>query len=206
MRHIGLLGGSFDPIHLGHIVLAQQVIKTFALDQVQLIPCFQPAHRQSLHATAAQRLHMAKLACQNNDKLCVNDIEYRLKSVSYTVNTLKALKKELNQCSLSFIMGVDAFKNFDSWHQWQEILTLTNLIVATRPNYSIENNTWFNEYQIDNNDLKNYSAGKITFFNFNALDISSTIIRQRIKKNVDVSRNLKSKVYNFIKQEGLYAT
>ena len=206
MRHIGLLGGSFDPIHLGHIALAQQACKTFELDQVQLIPCYQPAHRQPLYATVEQRLHMVELACQDDDKLCVNDIEYRLKSTSYTVNTLKALRQELGECSLYFIMGADAFKTFDTWHHWQEILTLTNLIIATRPNHYIENNKLLSKYQVNSDELKNHRASKIAFFNFDALDISSTAIRKTIKKSFDVSRNLKTNVYNFIKQEGLYAT
>ena len=208
MRNIGCLGGTFDPIHKGHLHLAKTVYDTCKLDEVKLIPCYQAVHRDSVVATPEQRLHMAELACADSPYLTCDNIEFRLSGPSYSINSIQALKIQYPDDHLHFIIGFDVFAQFHTWKGWQEILNLCNLIVARRPNSSFENSDTLrllSERQVDHTELNTFAFGKIALCDFNALNLSSTEIRENIKKNLDVSRNLPNTVYNFIVDEEIYA-
>jgi len=130
-QRVGILGGTFDPIHEGHLIIAENAIQTLTLDHVELIPCFQPPHRQAI-ASAVDRLAMVKLAIKNHAKLIVNDVEIKRKGISYTIDTLRELKKISPATEFFYIIGADAFSQFDTWKSPQEILTLATLVVVNR--------------------------------------------------------------------------
>ena len=134
-RLIGIFGGTFDPIHLGHIHFANTIYKLCDLQKILLVPCNKSPLRTQPIASAQDRFNMLKLACQNFPHMSVEDYEILRPETSYTVNTLKHLKQKYSSSPLALIMGIDAFNSFDKWHKWEEILELSHLIIADRPGF-----------------------------------------------------------------------
>lgn len=130
MKRIGLLGGSFDPVHVAHIALAQNALQALALAEVQLIPAANPWQRAALHATAGQRRDMLQLAVAGHSGLVVNPIEIERGGATYTIDTLRALPQDARY---SWLLGADQLANFCTWRDWREIARLVDLAVATRP-------------------------------------------------------------------------
>ena len=205
---IGLLGGSFDPIHNGHLHIAQSVLDTFCLDAVHFIPNFQSPEKKQTSTSADDRIEMARLATKNHAKFIVNDIEIQRQGTSYTVDTLRSLKKDHPENKLAFIMGADAFNHFSRWHQYHEILTLCSLIVINRPSFSIT-------AEAENNDIAariNHSPSELgqnenqNIFTIHAkpTPISSTSIRQHIANGELADLPLPFAVKNYINQHRLY--
>ena len=139
---IGILGGTFDPIHLGHTQSAQAVANQLNLTEVLLIPAHIPPHKISAklvpHASAEQRAAMVEIACQKSELFTCDLRELKRSGHSYTVDTLKELKQQYPTKALFFIIGMDSLLTFTTWHKYKEILSLCHLVVNTRPNYSIE--------------------------------------------------------------------
>ena len=129
-RHIGLLGGSFDPVHIAHIALARTALQALALDGVELLPAADPWQRPPLAASGQQRLDMLRLAIADEPGLSVNPIEIERGGPTYTVDTLRALPK---QNRYTWLLGADQLSNFCTWRDWQEIVALVDLAVAARP-------------------------------------------------------------------------
>ncbi len=208
MQHIGLLGGTFDPIHTGHLHLALTVLNKLRLDEVRLIPCYQTVHRPQAIATPKQRLKMTNLACEAYTHIICDDLEFKREGKSYMIDTLQTIKQAQTNTYLYLIIGYDAFMHFTSWKNWQDILELANLIVAKRPNYNNQQNECtqllIQQYGIDFPAITSSRNGKISVLEINALNISASTIRENIKNHRDVSDVLPDNVYQFIKQEGLY--
>ena len=198
---LGILGGTFDPIHNGHLHVATTVLEKLGLDEVRLIPCYQPVHREQPLATPAQRLMMTQLACEDHAKLNCADTEFKRGGKSYMIETLQTIKESNIDSQLYLIIGHDAFMNFTSWKDWQGILEIVHLIVVKRPHVLASPHP--------HDLIAGLSAGPrssaIEILEINALDISSTTIRKNIKENKDISGMLPIKVSHYIKQEGLYA-
>lgn len=208
MQCIGLLGGTFDPIHKGHLHLAMAVLEKLNLDEIRLIPAYQPVHREKTIATAKQRLTMTRLACEGQANIVTDAIEYNRGGKSYMIDTLQAIKQLNTNASLYLIIGYDAFIHFTDWKEWETILKLAHLIVAKRPGHDHDNqktNALIKDYGIDSKNIKSYHNSKICVLEIDALNISSTIIREKIKNHLDVSDILPTNVFEYIKQEGLYA-
>ena len=135
---IGVLGGTFDPIHFAHLRLAEEVAEAFLLDTVRLIPSADPPHRTSPGASAQDRLRMVRLALESaGDHLVADGSELERVGKSYMVDTLKALREENPSESISLILGTDAFIELMTWYEWQQLFTLAHIIVASRPNLPI---------------------------------------------------------------------
>lgn len=130
MKRIGLLGGSFDPVHVAHIALAQNALEALALAEVQLIPAANPWQRAALHATGGQRRDMLELAVAGHPGLVVNPIEIERGGATYTIDTLRALPQDARY---AWLLGADQLANFCTWRDWREIARLVDLAVATRP-------------------------------------------------------------------------
>ncbi|MFY2610076.1 nicotinate (nicotinamide) nucleotide adenylyltransferase [Achromobacter ruhlandii] len=130
MKRIGLLGGSFDPVHVAHVALAENALRALGLAQVQLIPAANPWQRAALHATADQRRAMLELAIAGHDGLAVNPIELERGGATYTIDTLRALPADARYV---WLLGADQLANFCTWQSWREIASLVDLAVATRP-------------------------------------------------------------------------
>ena len=211
---IGILGGTFDPIHLGHTQSAQAVANELGLTKVLLIPAHIPPHKTSAtlvpHASAEQRAAMVEIACQSSKLFFCDPRELQRSGQSYTVDTLKELKQQYPEQTLYFIIGMDSLMSFTSWHQYQEILTLCHLVVNTRPNYPIEqlNKTTkalLCQHQAsDISELSQDNSGRIYFAKACFFDISSTQIRQHLAQKQSGHPQLQPKISEFIHKNKLY--
>ena len=206
---IALFGGTFDPIHLGHILPVQATAKWLGAEQVHVIPAHIPPHKIAPHASASQRAEMVSIVCQQyNYKLDTRELTRQ--SRSYTIDTLNEIKAEQPLENLYFIMGMDSLLSFTLWHQWQDILKLCNLVVNIRPGYdhkALETKLdpeLATRLVYDIAQLKPKQVGQILLHECKALDISSTTIRAKIKAGENCSQLLPEAVYSYIEQNKLY--
>ena len=218
---IGLFGGTFNPIHRGHLRAASEVIKRFNLDQIFLIPAALPPHKTpGAVANADDRLEMIHLAITDLSGLTVSDVELNRPGPSYTIDTVQHFKNTLADDSrIYLIMGLDAFLEFDTWKSYTELLEQIAFIVMARPDedYADADQGW----KILENYLKSTlsedyefittrgcftSEGKqpIYIVDIDAMDISSTKIRQNIKANKTIKNLVPPRVAEFIQSKGLY--
>jgi nicotinate-nucleotide adenylyltransferase len=190
--NIGVFGGSFDPIHLGHIQSATHVANELSLTKILLIPAYVSPHKttKSLapQASAKQRSDMVNQVCLNNSLFCLDERELVRAGHSLTLDTLKELKLTYPTNTLYLIIGMDSLLNFDRWHGYRDILTLCHVVVNTRPNYSLEQlnpvlRALVKTHQEMNiASLQKSSAGKIYFTQPKLVNISSSEIRHRLKQ------------------------
>lgn len=186
---IGILGGTFNPIHLGHLVLADEVKHKLALDKVIFIPANIAPHKEEKDLIdAAHRLKMVKLAVADNPNFEVNDIEIKRRGKSYSIDTIKALNEQYpSSFKLFFILGSDGLNYLDSWKDIKELMKLSKLVAAGRPNYP----------------LRDLPKGVLPVV-IESLDISAFRIRQRIRNNEPIKYLLPEKVYSYIAKNNLY--
>lgn len=206
---IGILGGTFDPIHLGHIHLATTIHKLCNLQKTVLIPCYQSPLRTPPIASPENRLNMVQIAIKNISFLAVDTFEIERKTTSFTVKTLEYLRQKHGATSLSLIIGIDAFNRFDEWREPQKILELAHLIVANRPNYDqVMNKKVLSILQqresFDLQELQNKIAGLIYQVTINPLPISATEIRAMIRNHKDVRNLVTKEVWQYIGKNKLY--
>jgi len=212
---IGVLGGTFDPIHFAHLRLAEEVAEAFLLDTVRLIPSADPPHRTSPGASAQDRLHMVRLALEPaGDHLVADGSELNRVGKSYMVDTLKALREENPNESISLILGTDAFIELMTWHEWRQLFTLAHIIVASRPNLPISqlNNKLkgelFTEFEKRNshdyNTISSLTHGLIYTYEFTSLEVSGTSLRKRIQNGLSLKYLLPDNVINYIQDYSLY--
>lgn len=207
---IGVFGGTFDPIHKGHLQPVEQAAQQVHLQKVHLLPCHIPPHRQTPAVSAEHRLEMVKLACQNNPLFIADDRELRRHKPSYSFDTLREFRQQYPQQSLAFIMGMDAFNHFDSWYRWQDILNLSHLIICQRPGYHIQSNPSLDALikqhgNPNKNALHQNPCGIIHFTNVALMDISATDIRQQLYRGQFPTEMLYNNVAEYIRQQGLYS-
>jgi len=207
-----MLGGTFDPIHHGHLRLALELRDRLGFDQVRLLPCALPVHRESPGCSALQRLEMVELAVGHEPGLLVDDREVRADRPSYSFDTLQSLRAELGkQASLTLVMGTDAFLQFDSWHRWQEFLSLCHILVVVRPGWHLPEqhpmNTWLEQYRVERVEpLLKQPAGLVVLQQLASLEISATAIRQQIGAGQSPRFLLPDVVWSHIRQQGLYVS
>lgn len=209
-RAVGILGGTFDPIHFGHLRLALELYQAFNLEHIRLIPCHQPVHRKSPTASPEDRLAMAKRAVASETALKIEECEIKRKGPSYTIDTLLELRKKAPQVPFCILIGIDAFLGFPSWHRWQEILDNAHLIVAHRPNYHLPatgviakliRDRLVEETEVVHQKLQ----GCILLHPITSLEISATDIRKQIAMGKNPRYLLPDNVYEYIKKRGTYS-
>lgn len=205
---IGLLGGTFDPIHSGHLSVAQHVCDTLQLAHVEFIPCFQPPHRAEPDASPEHRLAMTTLAVQAFPKLVVNPIEIERRKISYTIDTLLALRQKNSTQPFCFIIGEDAFAHFDEWQDYDKILSLTHLVVVTRQHqektYSPSMQHLIATHETkDISVLHNTIAQKIYFQDLPPIPVAATTIRNALKSH-QIPTELPATVLAYIQANNLY--
>lgn len=201
---IGILGGTFNPIHFGHLRIALEVAETCNLEQVRFIPSAVPPHRQQPEASAEQRLQMVCLATADEARFVVDDRELKRQGSSYTVDTLRSLKQDFPQQTLTFIMGMDAFAHFQSWYDWESILALCHIIVVQRPEYD-EIPQWCQSHVLSNSrELLEQAQGGILFLPVTALAVSATMIRSALKNQQSPRYLIPESVLNYINTHQLY--
>lgn len=198
-KKIGIMGGTFDPIHYGHLVLAEEVLNAFSLDKIYFIPVGKAPHKNEEKADKDMRFQMVQLATITNPNFRALRIEIDSEDVSYTVNTLKKLKSGENKDDeLYFITGADAIMHLESWMNFEELFKICNFIAATRPGI---------DYQSVINKIEYFKmkyCAKIFPIEVPALDISSTEIRDRVKGNRSIKYLVPESVEAFIKKNNLY--
>lgn len=207
---IGLLGGSFDPIHFGHLRLALEIQQGLELREVRLIPSSLPPHRTAPHAGAAERLAMVLAAIAGEPGLSVDERELRRDGPSYTVDTLKSLRAEFGDMPLCLILAMDAFLGLDSWSRWREIIGLAHIVVAQRPGWNsslvAEVAALLTERRADNRAaLMGQPAGRILTWPVTQLAISSTQIRDLLCKGQSPRYLLPDAVLEVINTNRIYS-
>lgn len=210
---LGLFGGTFDPVHFGHLRLAEEAIGHLGLGGVRWIPAGQPPHRGAPEVTAEQRLEMVLRCTAENGHFSVDASEVNAAAPSYTVNTLERLRAELGpEQPLVLLVGADAFAGLPTWHRWQEILALAHVAVSHRPGFPVEiaslspalANT-FKAHRLTTVDgLKDAPAGGIATFAMTQLAISATQIRKLLNNGLSARYLLPDSVLDYIQRHQLY--
>ncbi len=213
MQPLGLFGGTFDPIHYGHLRLAEEAIAHLGLGGVRWLPAGQPPHRGVPQVTAAQRLDMVRQATAGNPRFCVDASEVEADAPSYTVHTLERLRRELGgQQQLVLLVGADAFAGLATWHRWRDIFTLAHVAVSHRPGFPVETAslphelaTEFNDRRLDDfSSLRAAPAGGIVTFAMTQLAISATQIRKLLANGLSARYLLPDEVLDYIQTHSLY--
>ncbi|WP_282111103.1 nicotinate-nucleotide adenylyltransferase [Shewanella algicola] len=208
---IGILGGTFDPIHLGHINPALDVKQQLNLDQVWLMPNHIPPHKNSTMVSSYHRLEMVKLVCQQYPQFELCDIEIDRDTPSYSVTTLTLLTQQYPEHEFFFIMGMDSFIQLPLWHRWHSLFSLCHIALCQRPGWTMDAQSemakqlLFRHAQASELTLKNHAThGKIFSVNSQLVNISSTEIRQQLAQNTDTSKVLLPSTRQYIDQHQLY--
>jgi nicotinate-nucleotide adenylyltransferase len=206
---IGILGGSFDPVHHGHLRLAIEVLESLGMDSVRLVPLNRPNASKIPVAGGEQRLAMLRAAVAGEPRLLPDDRELRRGGISYTVETLQSLREELPDQPLCLILGMDAFAHIGSWYQWPRLLTLSHIVIASRPGAEAVDASSLapeiRDARTDNPDmLRQHIAGSIFDQPIRPLDISSTLIRDSLRNGRSVRYLLPLAVIDFINEHHLY--
>jgi nicotinate-nucleotide adenylyltransferase len=212
---IGIFGGTFNPIHLGHLAAAETVQKRFLLDRIFFVPSHIPPHKKLKNiASPLDRLHMVELAVAPNSRFIASSMEIDSRGKSYSINTLNRFKKIYPGAWIFFILGADAFLEIGTWKSWKKVLNRCLFLVVSRPGYHLRKakavlGSMFQEMMCTvspsletSDDL--ISSFKVFLLPINALPISSTAVRQRIKEGKSLWRWVPKPVDVYIKQKRLY--
>lgn len=210
-KSIGILGGTFDPIHYGHLRLAQEIKQQLFCNEIRFIPCQKPVLDKTAYATAAQRLAMLQLAIQDQSDFVADDRELKRDTPSYMVDTLLSLREEFPTQALCLILGYDAFANLLRWHRWEELIKLSHLLVVNRPGYTLTleptlKKFWQQHETQDRKLLLNQTHGYLFELRLPTLQISSTYIRQQFTQKLSPRYLLPDSVLHYIEQEKIYDT
>jgi nicotinate-nucleotide adenylyltransferase len=209
MSSIGIFGGTFDPIHYGHLRSAFELLHALQLSEVRFVPAGDPPHRGTTFATAEFRLRMVQLAVQDRAGFVVDDRELRRGGPSYTVTTLEALRAEFFDVSLCLIVGMDAFLGLTTWHRWDEIPNLAHIIVAHRPGWQAPDSGDLGELIAARKtqtvaDLHEQRFGHVFIHAVTQLEIASTKIRELIAHGRDPRFLMPDPVRDLILESGCY--
>ena len=209
---IAILGGTFNPIHNGHLHLATHLRAKLNFESLRFMPAAIPALKDTPGVTAVQRAEMVDIAISEYPDFSLDTRELSRSGTSYTIDTLTLLREELGkEVSLCWLMGSDAFAHLNAWHRWQELLNYAHLVVVKRPHsddlsdLNADIQMLRNQHETNSVEaLRQQPCGKILVQEIAALDISSSIIRVKLKKHEDASKLLPREVLHYIQQHHLY--
>lgn len=189
MKKIGILGGTFDPPHYGHLLIANEVLNALGLDEVWLMPNREPPHKQKSQAVSNEdRLRMLELAIQDHPDFKIQPIELEREGKSYTFDTMTLLKEQFPDHQFFFIIGADMIEYLPKWHRIDELVRLVRFVGVERPNYSHQT-----DYPVQYVDVP-------------AFDVSSSMIRDRLRKGKTVRYLIADSVLRYIEEKHLYGT
>lgn len=206
---IGIFGGTFDPIHLGHVHAAKTVQSELGLDQMNLVPSFIPVHRDKPQATSEQRLAMIEMAVEGQLQCFVDNREIERQGDSYSLLTVKEYREQYPEANLYFILGSDAMCQFNTWYHWQEILDYVNLIVLKRPGHELvlneELTLFFSDKTADTaSDISHSSHGLMYISSEAMMLFSATEVRTALSEGQVVGNMLSENVVSYIQNHQLY--
>jgi len=206
---IGIFGGTFDPVHFGHLRPALEVQQALGLNEVRFIPAGQPPHREMPNATTPQRLSMLRAAVEDQPGFVVDEREVRREGPSYMVDTLTSLREEVGQLPLCLILGYDAFLGLPGWHQWHRLIELAHLVITHRPGWNHDDlddtlQSLVKQHERAFERLAEQAAGGLVFVPVTQLDISATSIREQIRAGQDIRYLLPDTVNRIISEQKLY--
>lgn len=205
---LAIFGGTFDPIHLGHLQIVKKLRRLLKVDQIILIPCNQSALREPPMISAEHRMQLARLATKNLKYTKVDAREINNAKISYSFDTLRTLRAENPHASLALVMGMDAFNNFDKWKKFRQILQLAHLIIVDRPKVVLDPNPklkpLLTKHLIsDPQGLRQKNAGTIFFLSIAPLPIAATNIRCLLKQQQSAKKLLPAHVWEYTKKHNL---
>jgi nicotinate-nucleotide adenylyltransferase len=208
IKHIGILGGTFDPVHNGHIACANYVQQHCTLDEVRLMPCHLPPHRATPGVSSEQRAAMVQLAISPYPQLKLERLELNKPSASYTADSLQLLSEQEPGSRFYFIIGMDSLCYFRSWKSWPDILKLAHLLVCQRPGYSQQDGdapALLQQFGITSQiELRQRQSGGIMLLANPLTDISASEIRQQLQQEQSAVKTLDPAVLNYIQTQQLY--
>lgn len=201
MKHIGIMGGTFNPVHNAHLVLAQAATEEFKLDETWFIPSKNPPYKSNRNLINDKlRLEMLNLATEGNSYFRVSNIELLRDGPTYTVDTLKELRSKYPEYNFSFLIGGDSVMQFKSWYKPEEICTMCRLIATGRGDYPKA------EILAECSHIRERYEASIEYLDIPSMDISSSFIRGQIEKGNCVRYYLPDRVYSYIVENKLYET
>jgi nicotinate-nucleotide adenylyltransferase len=213
MKRIAFYGGSFDPVHKGHLAIGKAMVELFALDEFVFIPAYHAPHKRDKHVTSPFcRYAMLSLATNKEPKLKISTIELNAPEKPFTFETQAKLKKQFQDTEIFFVIGADSWAEIDTWRKWEKVLTQTNIIVVTRPGHEITLPHVTPKIRARIVDLRNeteqnarYKEQKIYITDAVNLDISSTDIRRKISEgNATWRKKVSPEVAKYIEKYELY--
>lgn len=200
VKRIGIMGGTFDPPHIGHLAMAEQVLEAMALDMIWFIPTGKISYKDSSQTASTQdRLEMTQLSTIDNPRFSVNTIETEMEGNSYTYKTLEILKERFPDYNFVFIVGADSLNYMEKWREPEKIFDKCQVAAVNRMGISKEQFLEKREF------LKERFNADITLIEMPILDISSTELRKRIKQGKSIRYLVKDSVREYIAKNGLYA-
>lgn len=215
-RPVGILGGTFDPIHFGHLRLAEEMLELAGLDKIRFIPSGMPPHRDSPQVSPQHRSAMVRLAIADEPAFMLDEREVTRTTPCYTVDTLRELRAELgNEQPLCLLMGGDAFLQLHTWHEWEQLFELAHIVVGYRPGYTLEeriNSTTatlrdhYHRRLCSVADMARSPSGGVTELAMPKLEISATDIRRRVAEGRTIRYLLPAAVADYINQHHLYTS
>lgn len=205
LKRIGILGGTFDPVHHGHLQSALEVTERLELDELRFMPAGDPPHKSTQLFPAADRVAALEIAVKDEARFQLDDREIRRSGPSYSILSLEELRAENPEASISFVMGTDAWKGFSSWHRYQEILELCHLLIVARPGAELPQSQPLRELldkhlATDAVQLASRQSGLILPLSVSQLEISSTVIRDRLLAGQAVDYLLPRQVARFLQK------
>jgi len=208
---LGILGGTFDPVHFGHLRSALDIRQALGLDEVRLVPCQIPPHRPQPLADASQRVAMLEAAIHNVQGLSIDRRELERDGTSWTFDTLTSLCNEPDASGLCLLIGMDAFYGLPTWHRWRELIDLCHIVVMTRPGSKFrpagELEDFINLHRArDPSELDRHASGHLLFQDVTQLEISATRIRTMCAQGMCIDFLVPKAVLEIIRREDLYRT
>lgn len=198
-KKIGIFGGTFDPPHIGHLIIAEKAREQLGLSKIYIMPTGNPGYKERNDISPkSMRIHMVKLAINNNPYFSFSDVELKREGIIYTSDTLQIIHNENPDCEIYFVMGGDSLKNILSWHEPDKIFNLCTLAVTCRDDISHD------KLQDLIQDLKMNYGAKIEMLDIPLLDISSSDIRNMVKNGHSIKYYVTDDTLNYIKESGLY--
>ena len=207
-----VFGGTFDPVHKGHIESACAVARRLGDVDVYLVPCQIPAHRPTPAASPEARLEMLQLAVASQDRIFVDDCELRREGTSYTIDTLLGYRERVGESGrLLFLMGRDSWGTLPIWYRWEELTDLAHLLILERPGTDQRSpevlRKWLQTRQVkDPEEMMASASGKVCFLSLDQIDVSASELREAIAKGSSIEKNVNPLVMNYIRQHNLYTS